>query len=176
MKPSAFRRPDSPARRDWLRRAGAASLLLAAGRFADAGEPARSVGKGGTATLAEAPNLPPAFGRYTFFSAEERACVEAALARLIPADELGPGAVEAGVGLFIDQQLAGRYGQATDWYMQGPFAEGSKQQGYQSHFTPAGLYRAALEGLDAHCRQKYGGKVFAALGDDERDTLLHALE
>ena len=36
--------------------------------------------------------------------------VEAAVARLIPADDLGPGAKEAGAALFIDRQLLSAYG------------------------------------------------------------------
>src|SRR5262245_63642158 len=48
--------------------------------------------------------------KYMFFSAAEVAFVDAAVARLIPADELGPGAKEAGVTYFIDQQLFGGWG------------------------------------------------------------------
>lgn len=155
-------------RRDLLRYAGAGSLALATGGLV-ALRPAR-------AQLAAAPNLPPVFGRYTFFSTAEKAFVDAALERLIPADDLSPGALEAGVTLFIDQQLAGRFGQAADWYMQGPFGEGTKEQGYQSPLTPAGLYRAAIRAVDAHCRDAHGGKVFAALDPDARDAVLEGLE
>ncbi len=38
----------------------------------------------------------------TFFTPEEWAFVQAAVARLIPADERGPGALEAGVPEFIE--------------------------------------------------------------------------
>lgn len=66
---------------------------------------------------ADAP--PEAFRRMRgapgFFTADESAFVTAAVARLIPEDELGPGAVQAGVPDFIDRQLAGDYGQATRW-------------------------------------------------------------
>ena len=44
---------------------------------------------------------------YVFFTPVEAAFVEAAVARLIPADKLGPGALEADVSYYIDQQLAG---------------------------------------------------------------------
>jgi len=37
-----------------------------------------------------------------FFTPTERAFVDAAVARIIPADDLGPGAKEAGVTNFID--------------------------------------------------------------------------
>ena len=161
--------PPHLSRRELLLLAGAGPLATLSFGSAWAREAA-----GGS--LASAPNLPQVWGRCTFFSAAELAFVDAALARLIPADELGPGAVEAGVALFIDQQLAGRNGQAIDWYMQGPFAKGTEQQGYQLQLTPAGLYRAAIKAVDAHCRQGFGGRAFAALDAADRDAVLHALE
>ena len=79
-----------------------------------------------------------------FFSAAEVAFVDAAVARLIPADELGPGAKEAGVTYFIDQQLFGGWGAMAKMYRQGPHPEGTPQQGYQSPLTPQEIYRAAI--------------------------------
>jgi hypothetical protein len=73
---------------------------------------------------------------YLFLSAPEAAFVEAALASLIPADELGPGAREAGVATFIDRQLAGAFGAHARNYRQGPWAEGTPEQGFQSPPTP----------------------------------------
>lgn len=113
---------------------------------------------------------------YAFFTPAEVAWTDAAVARLIPADIFGPGAVEAGVTFFIDQQLAGRYGHATDWYMQAPFAHGSEQQGYQLPRTPAQLYRAAIAAVDAHCRAQFSDKTFARLAAADQDELLHRLQ
>ena len=115
-------------------------------------------------------------GRYDYLLPTEIAFLDAATARLIPADELGPSAAEAGVTVFIDRQLAGPYGRGSRWYMQGPFADGDEQQGYQVHATPAELYRAAIRAIDAHCRGSFGGRAFAALSTDDQDALLHALE
>lgn len=112
---------------------------------------------------------------YVFLSPTEVAFVDAAVGRLIPADELGPGAVEAGVTTFIDRQLAGPFGKARDWYMQGPWSDGTKQQGYQLRRTPAEVYRAAILAVDDHAR-KASGSAFANLGADKQDALLHALE
>jgi gluconate 2-dehydrogenase gamma chain len=42
-------------------------------------------------------------GPYRFFNADEATFIDAAVARLIPADELGPGAKEAGATTFIDR-------------------------------------------------------------------------
>jgi gluconate 2-dehydrogenase gamma chain len=111
-----------------------------------------------------------------FLSSVETSFVEAAVARIIPADELGPGAKEAGVAQFIDRQLAGPYGRAETWYMQGPWRHGEKEQGYQLKLTPAQLYRAAIADIDAHARKQYANKTFAELDAKTQDAMLHALE
>jgi len=113
---------------------------------------------------------------HAFFTPAEVAWTDAAVDRLIPADASGPGAVQAGVTVFIDRQLAGRFGRATDWYMGGPWAKGSEQQGYQLQRTPAELYRAAIAAVDAHCRGRFADKTFAALSAADRDQVLHELE
>jgi gluconate 2-dehydrogenase gamma chain len=118
---------------------------------------------------------PPPTSRQ-YFNDAEFTWIEAAVDRLIPHDALGPGAKEAGVAVFIDRQLAGPYGRAETWYMQGPWKEGTEQQGYQSKLTPAALYRAAIADVDAHCRGAYQGKAFTALDAGTQDALLHALE
>ena len=86
---------------------------------------------------------------YVFFTADEAAFIEAAAERLIPKDELGPGAHEAGVALFIDRQLAGPYGRGARWYMQGPWAGRCRPRATRSRLTPAELYRAAIKAIDA---------------------------
>ncbi len=105
----------------------------------------------------------------------ESAFIDAAVDRLIPSDALGPGALDAAVPLFIDHQLAGPFGQAVDWYMQGPWADGTKEQGYQRRRTPAELYRAAILAIDSRSRHA-SNKSFAALPPHEQEDLLHALE
>jgi gluconate 2-dehydrogenase gamma chain len=112
----------------------------------------------------------------SFFSPDEAAFVDAAVARLIPNDELGPGAKEANVTIFIDRQLAGAYGQASHWYMQGPWAKGKASQGYQTRMTPAQVYRAAIKDIDAATQGKFSGARFAALQPQQQDEILHALD
>lgn len=111
-----------------------------------------------------------------FFTAAESAFVEAAVARLIPKDELGGGAVEAGVPAFIDSQLAGDFGQATRWYMQGPWSSGEKTQGYQTRMTPAALYRAAIREIDQAVGQAHKGNLFHQLPAADQDAWLGRLE
>src|SRR5215467_10564820 len=58
-----------------------------------------------------------------FFTEDEAMEVSAAAARIIPTDESGPGANEAGVVIYIDRQIAGPYGRDRDRYTQPPFIE-----------------------------------------------------
>jgi len=109
--------------------------------------------------------------KYMFLSQAEAAFVEAAVARLIPADELGPGAKEAGVAYFIDQQLFGGWGTMAKMYRQGPHPEGTPQQGYQSPLTPQEVYRAAIREINGVI-----GKPFEKLTAGEQDDLLRRLE
>lgn len=125
--------------------------------------------------VANAP-LTVAAGPNRFFNPKEATFIEAAVARLIPADDLGPGAKEAGVGTFIDRQLSGSYGGAESWYMQGPWADGTQFQGYQTRFTPAQFYRAAIKAIDSHCRNTYEGAAFAELPTNYQDQVLSGIE
>lgn len=115
-------------------------------------------------------------GTYIFLTAPEAEWLDAAVSRLIPKDELGPGAKEAGVTFFLDRQLAGAYGQASHWYMQGPWKRGDATQGYQSRMTPAELYRAAIKAVDAHSADNNSGKKFAQLTGEQQDDILKGLE
>ena len=155
----------SPSRRNLFKVAAAAS--------ASAVIPLRLASDAGSAHAA-----PPRYAAPPehYFTADETAFIEAAVARIIPTDELGPGAKEAGVGTFIDRQLAGPYGRAETWYMQGPWRKGTDEQGYQLKLTPAQLYRAAIRDIDAHVRGTEAGKSFAQLDEKAQDDLLHALE
>src|SRR4051812_47485145 len=95
-KPSAGDAPADPARRRLFKAAGATGVATAIplARVAEAADaPARRAADG-----ARQP--------YVFLARAEAAFVEAAVARLIPSDGNGPGAIEAGVPAFIDRQLA----------------------------------------------------------------------
>jgi gluconate 2-dehydrogenase gamma chain len=113
--------------------------------------------------------------KYMFLSAAEVAFLDAAVARLIPADKLGPGAKEAGVTYFIDQQLFGGFGTMAKMYRQGPHAEGTPQQGYQSPLTPQEAYRAAIGEINATCGKQFG-RPFEKLASAQQDEVLRALD
>lgn len=111
---------------------------------------------------------------YQFLSVAEASFVEAAVARLIPKDELGAGAVEAGVPLFIDRQLAGDYGKGAHFYLQAPFMPGEKTQGWQMP-APALVYRAAIAQVNRYTTETFGKPFFELLGD-QQDQVLEDME
>ncbi len=87
---------------------------------------------------------------------------------LIPEDEF-PSASQAGVVDFIDLQLASGYGQGDELYMQGPFQDGTPEQGYQSDMVPARLIRSFIAGaLEA-------GQDLAIFEADRRDEVVRAV-
>jgi gluconate 2-dehydrogenase gamma chain len=161
-----------PDRRGFLRRSiaivPAATALAGAGLVAVQG------------TGAAAPSGPPAPAAVpyapSYFNPDEWAFVRAAVARLIPSDDVGPGAIEAGVPEFIDRQMEGAFGQAATWYMQGPFVASSPLFGYQGKMLPREVYRAGIAATDAWCRRQYGGKRFAELDAARQDEVLKGLD
>lgn len=138
--------PSNPSRRRLFKAAGAAAAI----------------------PLVPARAQPPASGTYVFLSPREAMFIEAAVARLIPMDDLGPGAREAGVPQFIDRQLGGAWGAGERLYTSGPWREGTLSQGYQLPFTPAELFRNTLREIDT--------EGFARLPPEQQDESLRKLE
>ena len=83
-------------------------------------------------------------------SAAERRALEAAAERLIPPDEAGPGAGQAGAIAYVERALAGPYAGHRDAYREGV---------------------CALENAAA----RHGG-TFAELAPEQQDTILRSLE
>jgi gluconate 2-dehydrogenase gamma chain len=149
---------------------GAAPL---AGRAASsAGAPNPAAAETGDAHASGGDAFPTS---WLFFNAEEARTADAALARLIPADDNGPGAREAGVVVFLDRQLAGAWGHGDHFYRKGPFLPGTAQQGYQLAFTPAETFRFGFARLDESARKLHGA-AFADLTDAQQDELLAQAE
>jgi gluconate 2-dehydrogenase gamma chain len=126
----------------------------------------------GTAT----PPVPARPGPWLFFTAEEATLVEAAVDRLIPPDDRGPGGKDAGCAVFIDRQLAGPYGGSAGLYMKPPFMPGAATQGYQMPDTPAARYRAGLKALADYVKTTFSGKSFPELAAADKDKVLAGLE
>ena len=107
-----------------------------------------------------------------FFNDREWLFINAAVARLIPADELGPGAKEAGVPEFIDRQLNTPYATGSIWYMQGPFnPDVPKEMGYQLPLVPKQIYNLGIADAEEWCQNQYH-KSFAELSGEQQDEAL----
>jgi gluconate 2-dehydrogenase gamma chain len=151
--------------------AGAAMLPAAApAEAASAHEPAP-----GTAahapTAGGSPKPKSDTTTYVFLNTAEAEFIEAAVARLIPADDQWPGALEAGVANYIDKQLAGAWGAGERLYRSGPWRPGTPSQGYQLPYTPAELFRTALAGI-----RKELQRPFAKMSAGEQDAYLKRLQ
>ena len=121
--------------------------------------------------LAGAANYQP-----TYFTAEEYRFLQAAVARLIPNDDLGPGALEAGVPEFMDRQMNTPWAAGANWYMQGPFEpNAAKEFGYQLKLNMREVFRLGIAATNVWCK-KTMGKPFADLSADEQDKALTAVQ
>jgi gluconate 2-dehydrogenase gamma chain len=112
---------------------------------------------------------------YQFFNTLESAFIQAAVDTLIPADAIGPGAAALGVAGYIDRQMAGSYGKGDRLYLEGPFAEGTPQQGYQLRMTPAELIRAGIIDVNNYARKKYKN-TFDLLSAMDRVSVMSDLD
>lgn len=111
-----------------------------------------------------------------FFDAGQFALLRALADTMIPADETGPGALQAGVPEFIDGQMNTPYGQGHLWYMQGPFdPQAPAVFGYQLPYPPAELYRKGLAEFAEAIQQQYG-KRFEDLPEPQRVEAMGKLE
>jgi gluconate 2-dehydrogenase gamma chain len=112
---------------------------------------------------------------FSYLTAPEIAFLDAAAERLIPTDELGPGARDAGVTVYIDRQLFSAWGTHGRNYRSGPWLEGTPEQGFQSRLTPQEIYRIGIREINDHCRATYE-KPFDQLQPEKQDAILKALE
>ena len=122
-------------RREWLKRAAVAGAAAAI--------PVGSVG-------ARAEQV-PAGASFDMLAAAEGETLEAITARLIPTDDLGPGATEARAARYIDRALGGALAASL----------------------PA--YREGLRAVDRFAEAAAGGR-FADLPPDAQDGVLRAIE
>ena len=157
--------------------AGVAGVTAAAMHDGELGAPPQTI-RGSVPWKAGTADAPPdASGSgYVYFTPVEAAFIEAAVGRLIPNDPVGPGAVEANVPFFLDRQLAGPFGRGDHYFLGGPWPKGTPEQGYQSRFSPAQLYRAAIVAIDQYVSANLGAAAFSALAATDQDKLLKALE
>ena len=112
----------------------------------------------------------------TYFRPAEWEFLLAAVARLIPSEGAGPGAIEAGVPEFIDRQMELPYGHGAWFYLQGPFHPDSPAAlGYQLRYTPREIYRLGIEDANATARRTSGSE-FARLDPARQDQFLESMD
>jgi len=157
--------------------AGLGGVAAAALRDGELGGPSQTL-RGAVPWQEGTADAPPGVSGsgYIFFTPAEVSLVDAVVGRLIPDDPVGPGAVEAGVTFFLDRQLAGKFGQGDHYFLGGPWPKGTPEQGYQSRFAPAQLYRAALAAIDKYTGATFDGSVFSKLAGANQDKVLKGLE
>lgn len=173
--------PRNPQRRQFFRRSLPilpVAAVAAAGGAATLVPPAPPAhhlpsvpGPAVSTALADAAKYQP-----SYFSAAEYQFLQAAVARLIPKDALGPGALEAGVPEFIDRQMNTPYAAGANWYMQGPFDPSAvKEMGYQLKLNVQEIYRLGIAAANDWCKKSLG-KAFAELSAEDQDKALAAME
>lgn len=172
------KRQSGVARRDVLKlfgAAGAAAGTLPMGGSASANEimkvTAHNADKHGAVVAGSASRG----SGYVFFNANESVFIEAAIDTLIPGDSVGPGAKELDVAIYIDRQMASGYGKGDRLYLEGPFEEGTPEQGYQLPMTPSELIRAGIADVDAYVQERYKSR-FVSLSAQDRAVVLTDLE
>lgn len=131
-------------RRDLLKGAGFAGAAAVAGT-------AGLAGTSDAALAAQSVSAAPARAVFENLTAAEGELLNAMVARLIPADAIGPGAREAGAARYIDRALGGAL-------------SGSKQ-----------AYASGLAALDRYARNSRG-KMFVDLSPADQDLVLKDVE
>lgn len=112
----------------------------------------------------------------SYFTQAEWSFLVAAIDRLIPEDDQGPGGVESGVPEFIDRQMEAPYGHGAFAYMSGPFLPDlSPSLGYQLRYTPREMYRVGIAAVDDACRKQHAS-AFSQLTPELQDLVLQSLE
>ncbi len=112
---------------------------------------------------------------YGYLTQPEIGFLDAAVERLIPTDNLGPGAKDAGVTCYIDRQLCSVWGTHGRNYRSGPWLDGAPEQGFQSRLTPQEIYRTGIRETNLYCRAQHD-KLFEFLPVSQQDEVLQALE
>ncbi len=173
-------------RRDFLKTTGIATGGIVGGSLlgglvgfnidsdVDVNEGVKDSDTGGSTESEDKLNIPDQ-GRIFFSNDEEFETIEAAMERIFPKSDIGPGAKELGAAYYLDGQLAGAYGLNSREYMQGPFYEGKPTQGYQSSLNRASYFRLGIEKLQDEAKQRHDDS-FSKLDGKQQDDILKDFE
>src|SRR6218665_1967646 len=154
-----------PPRRHFLRQAisVAGAALVATGANA-----------ANATNAANTPAAMPAPVGYKCFSADEAAVTETMVNVMCPADQFTPNGGDCGLGIFMDRQLSGAFGQGAGRYMSGAWREGKPELGLQLPLTPEQFYKAGVQAAN-HQAQKKFGKTFDQLPSADADAFLNEI-
>lgn len=158
---------DGVARRGFLKTAGAASTLAAAGLTAKIAQAAE------TPTAKE--NAPPPIEPLLTLTADEAAFFSAAYDTIIPADALSPSGTDCGLVTYMDRQLAGAWGNGARMYRNGPFFPSKAEYGYQLPLTPREYFAAGIRAANTWSQKTYSHS-FDRLNATQRTGALTAME
>jgi len=132
-----------------------------------------------TALSADHLPTPAQAGGYRVLTKQvDRDTLSAIYDRLIPEDEYGPSATNAGCIEFIDDQLFGDYGNGKALYLEGPMDRANEEKIMgkpQFLSTPKERYLQGLTAIEAYSQKEFG-TAFAALSPDQVDEFLLNLE
>jgi gluconate 2-dehydrogenase gamma chain len=167
-------------RRDFLKTSGIAAGALVGGGVIGgliANNTGTQTASPGTdsATHGEAGSAGGVRGLMFFKNDAEFQILAQATERIFPEDDLGPGAIGLGVPYFIDQQMAGAYGENSKEYMQAPFLEGERTQGYQSRLRRNEMFRQALQIMQQEAQKRFNAN-FVDLEGEQMDEILTAFQ
>ena len=110
-----------------------------------------------------------------FLTQWEFGYVDAMAETIWPTDADGPGARPAGVGYYIDGQLAGSWGKGHRFYLNGPFYPTvDTGHGWQIPMTPAEVYRAFLPAFED--RVPFVTALFTATSAERKTEIRLTLE
>jgi len=161
-------------RRDFLKLAGVAGAIVSSLSLTEAASAAMH-GHSAQNPVVKTIGSRATGAGYEFFNTNESAFIEAAVDTLIPADTVGPGAAELGVATYIDRQMAGGYGKGDRLYLEGPFGEGTSEQGYQLQMTPSELIRIGIADVNNYTQRQYK-KAFDELSTPDRLAVMLELD
>lgn len=113
--------------------------------------------------------------RMFFTRVEDFNVLEAAVERIYPEDDNGPGAIGLGVPYFIDKQLAGPYGSNKFDYMKGPVQEVDVASSYQTLMSRGEVFIEGVRKLNEQSVKSHDEKFYDLEGE-QQDEILTAME
>lgn len=113
----------------------------------------------------------------TFFSrSEDFQTLEAAVERIYPEDDNGPGAIELGVPYFIDRQMNGSFGSNRRDYKSGPYEpSASDTHGLQEKMNRGEMFLAGVRRLQEVSLEEHDVD-FTNLDGETQDEILMSFE